>query len=328
MIHGADSLFVGNSDCDMVVNTPASCVPTNAVKLGAGASGTVYRVRTPNGSDVVVKCVARATSGLFPDEAATLTCIPYHPNVVCYLGVANTEKEHQLYFECTPNSCTLSAMMRGDHEDIARMNGYIRTRTSHKIVGLCEYDAANILRQILCALAHCHQAGVAHRDIKPSNVLVSVPSSSKEEQRLGDTVHVQLIDFGLAHYFGNLDAPTPAVTHPGTIAWAAPELFFKKPYRSDKADIWSCGILLHTLLFSTLPFHGPTIEKTCEAIVADAPKLGRGVRKPSIACATLFDVILNKNPTARPGALELLDAMKSKGGLSRLQELFPPDPMQ
>ena len=49
-----------------------------------------------------------------------------------------------------------------------------------------EKDAANVISQILQAVAYFHEIGVVHRDIKPENVLI--------DKELNDTL--KIIDFG------------------------------------------------------------------------------------------------------------------------------------
>ena len=49
-----------------------------------------------------------------------------------------------------------------------------------------ERDAANVISQILQAVAYCHDINVVHRDIKPENVLI--------DKELNDTL--KIIDFG------------------------------------------------------------------------------------------------------------------------------------
>jgi calcium-dependent protein kinase len=49
-----------------------------------------------------------------------------------------------------------------------------------------EKDAANIIKQLLSAIAYCHNQRVCHRDLKPENVLID----NKDKNT------IKLIDFG------------------------------------------------------------------------------------------------------------------------------------
>ena len=49
-----------------------------------------------------------------------------------------------------------------------------------------EKDAAQIIKQVLSAIAYCHSQNVCHRDLKPENILI--------ENRQKNTI--KLIDFG------------------------------------------------------------------------------------------------------------------------------------
>lgn len=90
--------------------------------------------------------------------------------------------------------------------------------------------------QILSALNHCHANGVIHRDIKPENIMLT-----KNDK-------VRLIDFGLSKVCNH------NILHEvtGTPYYMAPEML--KHNYNEKADMWSAGVLLYTLVSGYLPF--------------------------------------------------------------------------
>lgn len=55
-----------------------------------------------------------------------------------------------------------------------------------------EADAADIIRQVLSAVAYCHRKNVCHRDIKAENILISHPDILKIRNK------VKILDFGYA----------------------------------------------------------------------------------------------------------------------------------
>ena len=57
-----------------------------------------------------------------------------------------------------------------------------------KIGSFSEQKAAHIIKQILQAVAYCHEKGIVHRDIKPENILID-----KEADNI-----LKIIDFGTA----------------------------------------------------------------------------------------------------------------------------------
>jgi calcium-dependent protein kinase len=54
-----------------------------------------------------------------------------------------------------------------------------------------ELEAAIVTKQILSAVAYCHEQNVAHRDLKPENILID----SKQKGA------IKVIDFGTSHVF-------------------------------------------------------------------------------------------------------------------------------
>ena len=76
-----------------------------------------------------------------------------------------------------------------------------------------------------------------HRDIKPDNIMIT------------NSETVRLIDFGLSKASKNNRNLT---TVAGTPYYMAPEVL--EGSYSQKADIWSLGVLLYTLVCGYLPF--------------------------------------------------------------------------
>jgi serine/threonine-protein kinase HSL1, negative regulator of Swe1 kinase len=106
---------------------------------------------------------------------------------------------------------------------------------------LPEEEAVRIFRQIIAGLSYCHRFNICHRDLKPENILL-------------DRHHnIKIADFGMA-------ALQPLGlwlnTSCGSPHYASPEIIYGRKYQGDKADIWSCGIILFVLLVGALPFDG------------------------------------------------------------------------
>ena len=112
---------------------------------------------------------------------------------------------------------------------------------------LSEDLARKYFQQLISAVDHCHSRGVTHRDLKPENLLLD----QNEDLRVSD--------FGLSALPEQRRADGMLVTPCGTPAYVAPEVLKKKGYDGSKADIWSCGVILYTLLCGYLPFQGENV---------------------------------------------------------------------
>ena len=146
---------------------------------------------------------------------------------------------------------------------------------------LPEEEAVRLFRQIIAGLGFCHRFNICHRDLKPENILL-------------DAWHnVKLADFGMA-------ALQPAGhwlnTSCGSPHYAAPEIIYGRRYRGDRADIWSCGIILYALLTGYLPFDGGDLPNTLRLV-----KKGEYFIPPELSdeSADLIQRILQKRPEDR-----------------------------
>ncbi len=103
---------------------------------------------------------------------------------------------------------------------------------------------ADILRQTLAALGEAHHVGITHRDVKPENILL--------EMRRGESSHVKVIDFGIAHVGGEARR-TQAGRVFGTPWYMAPEQASGGNV-GPAADLYAVGVMLFEMLTGKLPF--------------------------------------------------------------------------
>lgn len=108
---------------------------------------------------------------------------------------------------------------------------------------LREPIARKYFQQLITAVDFCHSRGVYHRDLKPENLL------------LDENDNLKVSDFGLSALAESKHQDGLLHTTCGTPAYVAPEVINRKGYDGDKADIWSCGVILYVLLTGYLPFH-------------------------------------------------------------------------
>ncbi|XP_055638346.1 serine/threonine-protein kinase grp [Toxorhynchites rutilus septentrionalis] len=112
-------------------------------------------------------------------------------------------------------------------------------------VGMPIPEAQRYFNQLLSGVDYLHMRGVAHRDLKPENLL------------LDEHDVVKISDFGMATMFRMKGRERLLDKKCGTLPYVAPEVLVK-PYQATPADIWSCGIILVTMLAGELPWDQPS----------------------------------------------------------------------
>ena len=147
---------------------------------------------------------------------------------------------------------------------------------------LPESEAVRIFRQMIAGLSYCHRFAICHRDLKPENILM-------DRNR-----NIKIVDFGMA-------ALQPANkwlnTSCGSPHYASPEVIRAQNYRGDRADVWSCGVILYAMLTGTLPFDSTgDWREVIDAVLAGDYTFPKGLSQEA---EDLIARMLQKEPRLR-----------------------------
>uniref|UniRef100_A0A3B3ZDE1 Tribbles homolog 2 n=1 Tax=Periophthalmus magnuspinnatus TaxID=409849 RepID=A0A3B3ZDE1_9GOBI len=118
----------------------------------------------------------------------------------------------------------------------------------HSFVRTCkklpEEEAARLFRQIVSAVAHCHDNGLVLRDLKLRKfVFKNEERNLVKLESLEDTYILDGLDDSLSDKHG---CP----------AYVSPEILNANgSYSGKAADVWSLGVMLYTILVGRYPFH-------------------------------------------------------------------------
>lgn len=154
-----------------------------------------------------------------------------------------------------------------------------------------EYEAAQVIRQILQAITYCHSLGVVHRDLKPENVIYDEQNDNA----------LKIIDFGTSVEYDKRKAQLKAMH--GTSYYIAPEVL-KQNY-DERCDVWSIGVLMYILLSGAPPFDGDDDNEILDAIKIGKYSMdGKIWQKVSSDAKDLIKQMLTVDYKKRPFAKE------------------------
>ncbi|KAJ5079459.1 serine/threonine-protein kinase gin4-related [Anaeramoeba ignava] len=165
-------------------------------------------------------CLLEETTREQIQKEIFILCLLKNPNVLRLYDVYETEKELFLVMEYA------------DKSDLF-------VRLSEKKM-FTPNEALRYFQQLIFGLEYCHAHLVVHRDLKLENLLLN----QKGQLKIGD--------FGMARL---MKSNSLLETSCGSPHYASPEVIEGKRYDGTKSDVWSCGVILFTLLTGRLPFH-------------------------------------------------------------------------
>ena len=97
---------------------------------------------------------------------------------------------------------------------------------------LKQFDAVNIINQVLDGIGYAHNNKIIHRDLNPSNLLIDKEGN------------VRVMDFGISVIAGTMTATTDVT---GTANYLSPEQLNNSEI-GPSVDIFACGLILYEML--------------------------------------------------------------------------------
>lgn len=229
-------------------------------------------------------------------QEARLVASLNHPNIVAIHALSQLEDEWVIEMPYIEGGSLMDAEERGS----LNLRAIVRC-----------------IRDILLALASCHESDIIHRDVKPSNIL------------LGENGRGLLSDFGLAkllslHQRETVSASCSASLFIGTPRYAPPESWeAQEPTRAW--DIYSAGMVLYEAVAGRTPYDAQTpLSLMKQMLERPIPPLQEMAPHVSEELSNLVDAMLARDPADRPQ--DVADVLEAFWALPELSEdsLSPP----
>jgi serine/threonine-protein kinase len=186
-----------------------------------------------------------------------------------------------------------------------------------------------IFHQAAAVLALVHARGIVHRDLKPDNLMLIPDSAMPGGER------VKVLDFGIAKLaverFGSVArrAATGDGAMMGTPLYMAPEQCHDAARATDRADVYSLGIMLYQAQSGAAPIPaGNLLELISFHVRKERPRPLREVAPAAPpALAALVGRMLSPEPAERPAMAEVRDTLEALLLPARpIQDQTPPPP--
>jgi len=169
-----------------------------------------------------------------------------------------------------------------------------------------EDEALGIFQQLTNAVAYMHENDITHRDLKLDNILLAKPTAEYP-------YFIKLADFGLSYTRSESGSDYMMMQSVGTPIYMAPEVITNHGY-SQQCDIWSIGIVLHTLLSGKAPFIANNEDELRELITKGHLHFsGTKWKDVSPAAKQLIEGMLKVDPAHRLTSKEVLSHPWMKG---------------
>lgn len=162
-----------------------------------------------------------------------------------------------------------------------------------------------ILQQVASALSATHAQQIIHRDLKPANIFLS------RDRAVHGDLRAKVLDFGVAKVAPRTESVesdgmlTRTGTFLGTPFFVAPEQIHDASQVTDRADVYSMGVILFQCLTGRLPFSG-TSSSVLVGHLKETPSRLRAIDSSIPAVVDdLCAAMLSKEAHCRPSMTEV-----------------------
>jgi len=259
-------------------------------ELGRGASGVVYRGRSPQGQLVAVKLLATQTPEVlerFQREARLHEQLGAEAGFVPFLDMGLAENRPYLVMPLLQGGTLRDRLQRGP---------------------LTVRGAIELGQRLATALGQAHALGIVHRDVKPENVLFDSQG------------HAFLADLGMAkHFRHDVTGASQSVVLSqagevrGTVSYMPPEQLTDASSAGPAADVFALGAVLYECLSGEPAFNA---DSYVELLVQIVDAIHVPLRKRCEAPPWLSSVIeacLSKDASKRPAEGLALASLLAEG---------------
>ena len=171
--------------------------------------------------------------------------------------------------------------------------------------GFSEKHAKVIFKKILEAIKYCHDRNICHLDIKPCNIMFD------------NDFEPVILDYGFATEFRDKNNEIKIKEYNGTKQYKCPEIWKKKEYSGEKADIFSLGVVLFNLVTGRCGFVTSKTDDEIYNLIIEGEKNGTyenywdsikgAVKELSENFKDLYIKMVAYNPENRPTTQQILD---------------------
>ena len=177
-------------------------------------------------------------------------------------------------------------MEHADGGDLAQRINTVKSQRS----SISEETVLDWVTQICLGMKHIHDRKIIHRDIKAQNIFLMKDNSI----RLGDFGVARILDYTVAK----------AHTQVGTPYYIAPEILKGRAY-TNKADIWSLGVLIYELCALDVPIKAANLHDLYKRIMGFT-KVPALPRQYSENVKQIISSMLTVDASKRPSINDLL----------------------